>query len=294
MAAATTSTLPQPANDPAYGLHLNQATYQGCYSSMGDLVDQGEYEYQALGWCQPLCVRQNQPVLALTTGSNCSCGALVPPLSALVDDSKCNAPCDGFQNDTCGGMGTYQVWLSGIEVNVGHSSNDDTSSSLLSSLSSTTASKSSSITPPPVAQSTTIVSGPSTVFVNRPDSTSAQVVYTTQVVQKPTGGPNKTAIAVGVVVGVLALATIIGGLLLWFRHKRRMAADAEHRRTSAAIQSNANPFIGANEKPPSTISLSDSRLEPSAMFARRQSGGSIADNQDYSRRILKVTNPDGS
>jgi cell wall integrity and stress response component len=30
------------------------------------------------------------------------------------------------------------------------------------------------------------------------------------------------------------------------------------------------------------------------MMQRRMSDGSIADNQDYSRRILKVTNPDGS
>ena len=39
---------------------------------------------------------------------------------------------------------------------------------------------------------------------------------------------------------------------------------------------------------PSSTSVTDSRLEPSVMFQRRMSDGSIADNQDYSRRILKV------
>jgi len=37
----------------------------------------------------------------------------------------------------------------------------------------------------------------------------------------------------------------------------------------------------------------DQRLDPVLLQQRRLSDGSIADNQDYSRRILKVTNPDG-
>ncbi len=46
---------------------------------------------------------------------------------------------------------------------------------------------------------------------------------------------------------------------------------------------------GYGAKPPTSSagSVSD-RLEPSVMMQRRQSDGSIADNQDYSRRILKV------
>ena len=47
---------------------------------------------------------------------------------------------------------------------------------------------------------------------------------------------------------------------------------------------------GYGAKPPTSSagSVSDARLEPSVMMQRRQSDGSIADNQDYSRRILKV------
>jgi len=46
---------------------------------------------------------------------------------------------------------------------------------------------------------------------------------------------------------------------------------------------------------PRLSTLNDSRLDPRVLNEKRKSGVSIfADNEDYSRRILKVTNPDGS
>ena len=93
-------------------------------------------------------------------------------------------------------------------------------------------------------------------------------------------GPNKAGIAAGVVVGVVAVAGIAGGIFLYLRNRKRRAIEDEYHRNLTGTY---------GPKPPSTAgSMSDSRLEPSVMFQRRQSDGSIADNQDYSRRILKV------
>jgi len=58
--------------------------------------------------------------------------------------------------------------------------------------------------------------------------------------------------------------------------------EEEYRRNQASTYT-------AGGKPTNRSSMSDSRLEPSVMLQRRQSDGSIADNQDYSRRILKVS-----
>ncbi len=58
--------------------------------------------------------------------------------------------------------------------------------------------------------------------------------------------------------------------------------EEEYRRNQASTYT-----VGG--KPTNRSSMSDSRLEPSVMLQRRQSDGSIADNQDYSRRILKVS-----
>ncbi|KAL9003766.1 MAG: hypothetical protein Q9188_003371 [Gyalolechia gomerana] len=105
---------------------------------------------------------------------------------------------------------------------------------------------------------------------------------------KTSKGPNTAGIAAGVVVGVVAICAIAGGLFFFLRNRKRRAI-------AEAYQSNsANPFETESKPPPSSCSMSDPRLEPSVMMQRRQSDGSIADNQDYSRRILKVTNPDGT
>jgi cell wall integrity and stress response component len=96
------------------------------------------------------------------------------------------------------------------------------------------------------------------------------------------GGPNKVGIAVGAVVGVLVLAAILGGVFFFLRHKRRREVEDEFRR-----QANINSFTAGGKLHTSNSSMTDSRLDPEFM-ARRSSNGSIADNEDYSRRILKV------
>jgi cell wall integrity and stress response component len=102
-----------------------------------------------------------------------------------------------------------------------------------------------------------------------------------------TAGGSKTntvGIAVGSVVGVIGAAAIAGVLFFWMKRRRNREIEEEHRRNAAV-----NAFI-AGGKPPSSsggMSISDQRLDP-VMVQRRMSSGSIADEQDYSRRILRV------
>lgn len=62
------------------------------------------------------------------------------------------------------------------------------------------------------------------------------------------------------------------------RRRKRRQIEEEHLRTAAAGQKTTSSASG---------SFVDTRLDP-VMAQRRMSDGSIADNQDYSRRILKV------
>lgn len=71
--------------------------------------------------------------------------------------------------------------------------------------------------------------------------------------------------------------------MLFLRHKRRREVEEEYRRRNAV-----NSFISGDKLHTSNSSMTDSRLDPEFMN-RRQSNGSIADNEDYSRRILKVS-----
>lgn len=112
----------------------------------------------------------------------------------------------------------------------------------------------------------------STILVTAPQKTSTAPSAT------PDPG-SKTAstagIAAGVVVGLVAIVAIAGGVYFFLRNRKRRALEAEFYRN------NANAFLEGAKAP-------DARLDPSVMMQRRQSDGSIADNRDYSRRILKV------
>lgn len=117
-----------------------------------------------------------------------------------------------------------------------------------------------------------------------PGQTTAQETIITTTQAPSSSGPNKAGIAAGVVVGIVALSAIAGGIFFFLRNRKRRAVEEEYRRNVASD-------YGAKLPTSSAGSVSDARLEPSVMMQRRQSDGSIADNQDYSRRILKVCMP---
>lgn len=275
---------------------------RGCYSSTGSMSDKGEYIYQSQGACKDTCIGEGKAVMALTEGSTCWCGDEVPSSAEKVDDSNCQTPCQGFPEERCGGNGAFGVFLTGIKENVpeaaGGSSNDESeSNSDASPTPSATSTSRPSTTPTPnsatgdiptpteEATPSTITQAGETIVITAPSSPDAASAAATP---SPSGssGPNKAGIAAGIVVGIVAVAAIIGGVWLVMRNRKRRALEEEYRR-------NAVISDFASKKPDSASSLSDARLEPSVMMQRRQSDGSIADNQDYSRRILKVTNPDG-
>ena len=97
---------------------------------------------------------------------------------------------------------------------------------------------------------------------------------------KSGGGKSTVGIAVGVVVGLIVIAGIVLGAFLWLRHNRKKEADDEFKRQNAIAN-----FVEGGKAPSNG---NDSRLDPHVFAARRDSTGSIADNADYSRRILQV------
>ncbi|KAL8799233.1 MAG: hypothetical protein Q9182_006035 [Xanthomendoza sp. 2 TL-2023] len=259
--------------------------------------------------------------MALTGGSDCWCGDLLPATSSRVSDSDCGTACNGWPDQKCGGSSAFSVLLTGINDNVGSAQEPSKSDADTASLSQSTAppksapapSPSTSLTPtttaspaakPKPSSNAAAASAPqpetsqdkppstitraSTVVVTAPGQT--QPASTSAATDKPSKGPNTAGIAAGVVVGVVAICAIAGGLFFCLRRRKRRALE------EAYTGNAANPFETEAESkaPASSHSMTDSRLEPSVMMQRRQSDGSIADNQDYSRRILKVTNPDGT
>lgn len=67
------------------------------------------------------------------------------------------------------------------------------------------------------------------------------------------------------------------------RYRKRQQAQQEYQRRSQAQEYGMGGARGMSMR------SNDVRLDPEAMRTRRLSDGSIADEQDYSRRILKVS-----
>jgi len=273
-----TATDGQSVTNSRDGLQVQAAVEIGCFSAPGpDMNDMGIYTFQSPGWCQPLCIRLGMPIFALVNGTNCFCGMTQPLNKFKVDSSHCNTPCNGTNAVTCGGTNYWDV------QNDAYQQGDPTGSQKITIPTptwtwtgaplQTTASSTSSST---VAATIVVTAAPSA----DPSATA------TPTAQPSNGGANKAAIAGGIVVAVVVVAAIIGGVFFYMRRSKQRALAEEQRRHEMMTS-----FV-TGEKPGSGYTSPDSRLDPSMMFQRRLSDGSIRDNEDYSRRILKVANPD--
>ncbi|TVY23093.1 Cell wall integrity and stress response component protein [Lachnellula hyalina] len=268
----------------AYGASSpGPVVYKGCYSSSTGLTMNSSYTFNTQGYCQTQCAPLSKSVLATKSSTDCWCGNELPPTADLVSDSHCDAPCAGYGSDMCGSSQDYwSVWLSGVASSASTATADDTSttsSAAQSSIASTATSETSTTPAVVTAPGSTVVvtAAPGTAESSAAASTSAT----------PKKGANKAAIAAGVVVGVVVISAIAGGIYLFLRNKKRREVEEEYRRNAAV-----STYIASGGKPPNSSgggsSFTDTRLDQATMAQRRMSDGSIADNEDYSRRILKV------
>ncbi|TQS37205.1 hypothetical protein Golomagni_02329 [Golovinomyces magnicellulatus] len=249
----------------ASGVLSAAASPKGCFSSTSGLNLAGSQTFNSMGSCSTLCLGKKAVAMAMQD-SECYCGSTLPPVDTLIDDSKCSIPCPGYPSDLCGGVGAYSVYLTGLSLAV---PNADSSSSTSSSTPKSSSTSSS-------APSVVTIGGETVVVTAKPQPSSDGASLD----KNSNSSPNKSGIAAGVVVGLLAFGAIVGGIVLYLRNQKRRAIEEEHRQVAAV-----NSFIDGGKYPGP---VTDTRLDPAVMASRRMSDGSIADNQDYSRRILKV------
>ncbi|KAI0538563.1 hypothetical protein GGR58DRAFT_501069 [Xylaria digitata] len=245
----------KPAEQAVYG----SDTVAGCFSSIADMTLLTTDNFNSQGYCAPRCRNKGKPVGA-TYLKACYCGTKLPNSQQLLNDTKCNEPCPGYDPEACGGLNAYTVYNTGVQVQVAEADPETTTSSTTAATSTTSTSQ------------TSATDTPTTPAESQAPSEDDKGSKTSVV-----------GIAVGVVVGVIAAAAIGGGAFFYLRKKRNSELEEEHRRNAAV-----NAFISGGKPPRSSggVSIADSRMDP--VMNRRMSDGSIADNQDYSRRILRV------
>ncbi|KAI0889851.1 uncharacterized protein GGS22DRAFT_149300 [Annulohypoxylon maeteangense] len=82
-------------------------TYVGCFSSSTNLSFNSRSVFQSIGSCQQKCGEAGMPIIGVTNGTDCLCGATTPPQGNAVPDSSCNSPCSGYPEDKC--MGAKKI-----------------------------------------------------------------------------------------------------------------------------------------------------------------------------------------
>ncbi|KAM0431106.1 hypothetical protein ACHAQK_010324 [Fusarium lateritium] len=259
-----------PVTEPV----LNQFTSQGCWKSNANMTMTFSGADTTSGYCGNICKKKNYLVTA-TQGSKCYCGMVYPEEDDLVDDEKCDWPCPAYPKEACGALKNYYSLINnGIELAPDNYVPEKSTSSAAAP-SSTKASESTAAEESTAPTETKDTATTSSAAADDDDDEE----------KKKKDGPNVGAIAAGVVVGVVLITAIGGGAIFFVRRRRNAEIEEEHRRNAAV-----NAFINGSKPPGSSgsISMTDSRLDP-VMAHRRLSDGSIADNQDYSRRILRVS-----
>lgn len=271
--------------------------YVGCYSSAGRLSLSDSFTYQSTGHCQEQCIPQSgnsaQAVMGLNTGSDCWCGDSLPSDDDKVDDDECDEKCTGFGEVMCGGKDTFSVYLTGLEDDVPvdegstKKESEETDEDEDDSIENDSKEDETAQTNPPstfTGRPVIVTKAGETVVITassepiNPDNIEEAAPDDTE------GGPNKVGIAVGVVVGVVALGALIGAAIFFIRRRKRRAVEDEYRRNQAM-----GSLVNNDKMHSKSGSVSDQRLDPSISHRRRQSDGSIADELDFTRKILQVS-----
>ena len=245
------------------------STAQGCYSSKGNMTLHSPVEGMSSAACNKACLADGYTLAGLHAKTQCFCGDAMPPKKA--SESDCDLGCPFYPQEPCGGNDAWSIFNLGVNVDPPVYGGSSSSATAASSSTAQTSATSSSTASSSDNEPTTVV----TETANASASSKPE----------KSGGHNVAGIAAGVVVGVVAAAAIVGGVFFYIRRKRNAEIEEDHRRNAAV-----NAFISGSKPPSSSgsVNMTDSRLDP-VMAHRRMSDGSIADNEDYSRRILRVS-----
>jgi len=210
----------------------------------------------------------------------------------MVDSSFCSTTCVGYPIDICGGTGYYSVWLTGTGSVVAGSGSSASSAAggntLVTSKKTTSTQMTVAAVTSVVYLVTSVVQQGVTVVQTVSAATTASRASSAAVSSSASlkttssgGGISGGAIA-GIVIGVLA-AIAIGVAAIFLYHRKKNDTDEFAGEYKRHIEPAGAGMVRAPEPSP------DTRLDTS-MAIRRNSSESLADNQDYSRKILRVIN----
>ncbi|CAI7625518.1 unnamed protein product [Penicillium glandicola] len=269
--------------------------------------------YQSNGACEVTCADY---ALGILQGKKCWCSNVAPSSGSQTDTDDCDTGCPGYPSDSCGsaskGVFAY-VSISGNDVTStasGSTSSTSTSSSS-SSTSSTSSDDSTTTTSATISVQTNSGGQVKTVTVSGSSSTSGASADSASATSAASTSSLSGGSIAGIVIGVLGGLSLVGALifLIFFYRKRARAvspipsqdmADDRTSRGSSFMggffpRSNGEGGAGGPIPARSGTTFTDRRMKTNTVLypnGARDSSVSLQDNEDYSRPVLRLTNPD--
>ncbi|KAJ5104549.1 Carbohydrate-binding WSC subgroup [Penicillium alfredii] len=227
--------------------------------------------YQSSGACTKHC--GSDYGFAVLQGKKCWCSNVAPSKKSRNNDTaKCGSTCPGYPKEYCGDAG------SGVFAYVEISSDKVTSTAGDSG--STTTTSSDTTTSPSVAVETNSGGDVKTVTIGN-SAASATGSANAKPAEEKSSGLSGGSIA-GVVIGVVGGLALLAGLifLIFFYRKRARSGSPTPSQDMSAV----GGVAGRN--------YTDNRMRTVYPNGPRDSSVSLQDNEDYSRPVLRLTNPD--
>ncbi|KAJ5995045.1 Carbohydrate-binding WSC subgroup [Penicillium waksmanii] len=253
--------------------------------------------YQSNGACKTTCASY---ALGVLQGKKCWCTNIVPSSSSQKATSKCDTSCPGYPDDSCGSAadGVFAY------VSVGSKKPTSTEGGSGGTTTTSTSSTSSTSTTGNIVKETTSGGQIKTITVAGSSSTAGADTSNTQASDEKSGLSGGSI--AGIVIGVLGGLALLGGLifLIFFYRKRARSAspipsnaDMADNRTSQGSSFVRGVFPqgsdGAGNGLGRQNTYTDNRMKNVYQgHASRDSSVSLQDNEDYSRPVLRLANPD--
>jgi len=308
---------------PAWALDIAYCSTENTGSSFATVRN----KYQSNGACHDACVSSYS--FAILQAFECWCSNFAPTNTVSVD--LCNDPCPGYPNDTCGALGSGLFGYIALNIAPSAVKAPVVSTSSTSNEPSLTTPSITSMAMTPYASIVTITGEVHTIVITPTVIPPTETINRPQPAVSGGFWSNTGAIA-GTFIAVATIVILVIASMVWFFRRNRSKQESKKwgpqeapitnttmsRWSKSLYTNNRNSLTLLNTESltrppadrspeastPGTLSrplstfIHDQRLDPRTLFnpalanGSRTSVNTFHDNQDYSRRVLHVVNPD--
>ncbi|KAJ5723548.1 Carbohydrate-binding WSC subgroup [Penicillium malachiteum] len=267
--------------------------------------------YQSNGACEKTCASY---ALGILQGKKCWCSNVAPAADTRKNTTECDTGCPGYPSDSCGSAtkGVYayvavddnSVTSTAADTTstTGTTTSTTSSSTSLITSTSTSSSTESTTTSAHIAVTTSSDGEIKTVTIALTATSSADSNKGSSTSDKSSGlsGGSIAGIVVGVIGGLALIAALVF-LIFFYRKRARSASPVPSQdmadRTSQGSSWSRGVFPGGSggSSLGRKATFTDNRMKTDTVLyhnGRRDSSVSLQDNEDYSRPVLRLTNPD--